>query len=144
MNPYFIIILILVMTIILVLFGIIQEQKLIKTFEDNDLLLSNEEIILLSNEHIETLDLILVNLGVLPSCKGEYCSILFKNRFQLNCYKEFDILTLSTYVTSYSIKLSKTASSIKNDFLIGKFVEINVNGQNLLFKFPKDKRNLFS
>ena len=104
------------MTIILVLFGIIQEQKLIKTFEDNDLLLSNEETILLSNEHIETLDLILVNLGFLPSCKGEYCSILFKNRFQLNCYKEFDILTLSTYVTSYSIKLSKTASSIKNDF----------------------------
>jgi hypothetical protein len=109
----------LVLTIILVLVSIAQEQKLIKTFENNDLLWDENKITSLSDEYIDTLNLTLLNLGFLPSHKGKYNSILFKNKFQLKRYTEFDILTLNTFVSSYSIKLPKSASSIKNDIFAG-------------------------
>ena len=142
MHTYFIIVLFFVLTIILVLLSIFIEQKLIKTFEDNDLLWDNEKIISLSNDFIESLDLTLLNLGFLPSYKGEYRSFLFKNKFLFERYKQFDILTLNTFDSSYSIKLPKSASIIKNDIFAGKLLKINVNGQCLLFKLPNDKQNV--
>ena len=144
MQPYFIIILFFVLTIILVLLSIAQEQKLIKTFESNDLLWDENKMDSLSNELIDTLDLTLLNLGFLPSSRGEYKSFLFDNKFQLKCYTKFDILTLSTHISSYSIKLSKSASSIKNDIFAGKLLKINVNGQNLLFRLPKKMQNIIN
>ena len=142
MNPYFIIISFIVLIVVLVLLSLSQEQKLIKTFEDNDLLWDNEKITSLSNDFIETLDLTLLNLGFLPSYKGEYQSFFFKNKFLFKRYKQFDILTLNTFDSSYSIKLPKSASSTKNDLFAGKLLKINVNGQCLLFKLPNDKQNV--
>ena len=142
MHPYFIIILLFVLTVILVWLSVFQEQKLIKTFEVNDLLWDDEKIISLSNDFIETLDLTLLNLGFLPSHRGEYQSFLFKNKFLFKRYKQFDILTLNTFGSSYSIKLPKSATSTKNDLFAGKLLKINVKGQCLLFKLPNDKQNV--
>ena len=142
MYPYFIIILFFVLTIILVLLNIAQEQKLIKTFESNDLLWEEHKIISLSDEYIDTLDLTLLNLGYFPSYRGEYKSFLFKNKFQLKRYTKFDILTLNSHTSSFSIKLSKSASSIKNDLFAGKLLKINIKGQNLLFRLPNEMQNI--
>lgn len=141
MQPYFIIILFFVLTIIFVLLSITQEQKLIKTFKDNDLLLDENEIASLSNEYIGTLDLTLLNLGFLPSSRGRYQSFLFENKFQLKCYKNFHILTLNTLASSYSIKLPKSASIIKNDIFAGKLLKINVKDQILIFKLSSEIQN---
>ena len=142
MYPYFIIILFFVLTIILVLLSIAQEQKLIKTFESNDLLWEEHKTISLSDEYIDTLDLTLLNLGYFPSYRGEYKSFLFKNKFQLERYTKFDILTLNSHTSSFSIKLSKSASSIKNDIFAGKLLKINIKGQNLLFRLPNEMQNI--
>lgn len=142
MYPYFIIILFFIFTICGVLLSISQEHRLIKTFENNDLLWDNEKIISLSDDFIETLDLTLLNLGYLPSYRGKYQSLLFKNKFLFKRYKQFDILTLNTFDSSYSIKLSKSASSIKNDIFAGKLLKINIKGQNLLFRLPNEMQNI--
>ena len=106
------------------------------------MLWDNEKIISLSDDFIETLDLTLLNLGYLPSYRGKYQSLLFKNKFLLKRYKQFDILTLNTFDSSYSIKLPKSVSSIKNDLFAGKLLKINVKGLDLLFKLPNDKQNI--
>ena len=142
MYPYFIIILFFVLTIILVLLSIAQEQKLIKTFESNDLLWDENKIASLSDEYIDTLNLMLLNLGFLPSHRGKYNSFLFENKFQLKRYTNFDILTLNSHTLSFSIKLPKSASSIKNDIFAGKLLKIDVKGQNLLFRLPNEMQNI--
>lgn len=122
----------------LFLFGIRQEQKLIQTFKDNDfsLVLQN------SNNFEDCFEITLVNLGFLPSYRGEYQSILFKNKFYLECYETFDILTLNTSEASYKIKLPKSASRIKSDLFTGKLLEIKVKGQALLFRLPNEMQNV--
>lgn len=122
----------------LFLFGIRQEQKLIQTFKDNDfsLVLQN------SNNFEDCFEITLVNLGFLPSYRGEYQSILFKNKFYLELYETFDILTLNTSEASYKIKLPKSASRIKSDLFTGKLLEIKVKGQALLFRLPNEMQNV--
>lgn len=141
MHPYIIIILFFVLTVVFVWLSIAQEHKLIKTFENNDLLLDDEN--LTSEEgFVGEFDLTLLNLGFLPSYRGEYQSFLFKNKFLLKCYNRFNILTLNTLTSSYNIKLPKSAISVKNEVLTGKLLKINVNGQNLLFKLPNEMQNV--
>ncbi len=131
-------ILLVVLFIVLYLLGINQEQKLIQTFKDNDFFYDKEAIVHNSNNSAVRFEITLLNLGFLPSYRGEYQSTLFKNKFYFECYETFDVLTLNTFTSQYNIKLPKSASSIKNDIFIGKFMKINVNGQNLLFRLPNE------
>ena len=126
----------------LFLFGIRQEQKLIQTFKDNDFSLDKEAILQNSNNFEDCFEITLVNLGFLPSYRGEYQSILFKNKFYLELYETFDILTLNTSEASYKIKLPKSASRIKSDLFTGKLLEIKVKGQALLFRLPNEMQNV--
>lgn len=124
--------------IFLFLFSLSQEQKLIKIFEDNDYISDGET---LTTKNINSFEITLLNLGFLPSYRGEYQAILFNNKFYLECYESFDILTLKTITGSYSIKLPKSVSSIKNDIFTGKLLKINVKGQLLLFRLPNEMQH---
>ena len=135
------IILCVALLITLVILTINQEQKLLQTFEESDLLWDKETVIKHSDDFIETFDLKLLNLGFLPSYRGEYQSFSFKNRFQLKRYTNFDVLTLHTFMASYSIKLPKSAISMKHDIFTGKLLKIKVKGQNLLFRLPNEMQN---
>ncbi len=137
-----VIFLLIVSFIALFFFGLSQEQKLIKIFEDNDFILDKETILQNSSGFVDSFEITLLNLGVLPSYRGEYQSILFKNKFYIECYESFDILTLNTYTSSYSIKIPKYASSIKNDIFVGRILKINVQGLNLLFRLPNEMQSL--
>ena len=132
---------IFVFIIALLLLGIFQEEKLIQTFKDNDLFTEYTELRQYENP-IHRFEILLINLDFLPSYRGEYCSILFENRFNLKLYSDFDILTLNTINFSYSIKLSKSASSIQNDIFAGKLLKIKIPGHNLLFKLPNEVQNI--
>lgn len=136
-----VIFLLIVSFIALFFFGLSQEQKLIKIFEDNDFILDKETILQNSTGFVDSFEITLLNLGVLLSYRGEYQSILFKNKFFIECYESFDILTLNTYTSSYSIKIPKYASSIKNDIFVGRILKINVQGLNLLFRLPNEMQS---
>ena len=89
-------------------------------------------------------EILLINFDFLPSFKGEYSSVLFENKFNLELYADFDLLTLNTYHSSYSIKLPKTASSVKNDIFAGKLLKIQIPEHNLVFKLPNEIQKIYS
>lgn len=135
------VLLVVVLFVALFLFGISQEQKLIQTFKDNDFSLDKEAILQNSDDFADSFELTLSNLGFLPSYRGEYQSILFENKFYLECHKTFDLLTLRTSAASYKIKVPKSASRIKSDLFTGKLLEIKLKGQTLLFRLPNEVQN---
>ena len=94
------------------------------------------------NNPIHSFEILLINFDFLPSYRGKYCSILFKNKFNLKLYADFDVLTIDTLNFSYSIKLPKSASSVKNDIFAGKLLKIKIPGHNLLFKLPNEMQNI--
>lgn len=132
----------LVVFLALFLIGLLQEQKLIKTFEDNEFSEDREESVQSSNNCLETLELTLLNLDFLPSYRGQYRSILFDNKFQLERYKSFDILILNTLTSQYKIKISKSDSNIRKDLFAGTLLQIKTKGHNLLFKLPNEKQDV--
>ena len=134
--------LLIVLFVSLYLLGISQEQRLIQTFKDNDFSLDKEPIFQNSNNLEDGFEITLLNLGFLPSYRGEYQSILFKNKFYLECHEKFNVLTLNTSTAMYKIKLPKSASRIKSDLFTGKLLEIKVRGQTLLFRLPNEMQNL--
>ncbi len=92
--------------------GILREQGLINTFKENDIF-DDEIITQKSSDTIDCFELTLVNLDFLPSYRGQYQSLLFDNKFQIECYREFNILTLNTTMSSYRIKIPKGVCGIK-------------------------------
>ena len=137
-----ILLIVLFVILLLLLFGITQEQKLIQTFKNNDISLDKSAEFQNSGNSVDSFEITLLNLGFLPSHRGEYNSILFENKFYFERYDTFDALTLTTFGSSYKIKLPKSASSIKNDIFSGKLLQIKVNGQNLLFRMPNEMQNV--
>ena len=135
------IILIIILFIILFSIGILREQGLINTFKENDIF-DDEIITQKSSDTIDCFELTLVNLDFLPSYRGQYQSLLFDNKLQIECYSEFNILTLNTTMSSYRIKIPKNACSIKKDIFSGKLLKISIKQHNLLFKLPNEMQNI--
>ncbi len=133
----------IILFIVLFSLQIFQEIKLIKIFEDNNLLIENTELQQADNP-LSNFEILLINFDFLPSFKGEYSSVLFENKFNLELYADFDLLTLNTYHSSYSIKLPKTASSVKNDIFAGKLLKIQIPEHSLVFKLPNEMQKIYS
>ena len=121
--------------------GIQREQGLINTFRDNEIL-DSETAVQNTDDFVNYVELTLINLDFLPSYRGEYQSLLFNNKFQMECYREFNILTLNTTISSYRIKIPKDACSIKKDIFSGKCLKISIKQHNLLFKLPNEMQNI--
>ncbi len=134
-------VLIIVLFITLFLMGIQREQGLINTFRDNEIL-DSETAVQNTDDFVNYVELTLINLDFLPSYRGEYQSLLFNNKFQMECYREFNILTLNTTISSYRIKIPKDACSIKKDIFSGKCLKISIKQHNLLFKLPNEMHNI--
>lgn len=134
-------VLIIVLFITLFLMGIQREQCLINTFRDNEIL-DSETAVQNTDDFVNYVELTLINLDFLPSYRGEYQSLLFNNKFQMECYREFNILTLNTTISSYRIKIPKDACSIKKDIFSGKCLKISIKQHNLLFKLPNEMQNI--
>ncbi len=134
-------VLIIVLFITLFLMGIQREQGLINTFRDNEIL-DSETAVQNTDDFVNYVELTLINLDFLPSYRGEYQSLLFNNKFQMECYREFNILTLNTTISSYRIKIPKDACSIKKDIFSGKCLKISIKQHNLLFKLPNEMQNI--
>ena len=134
-------VLIIVLFITLFLMGIQREQGLINTFRDNEIL-DSETAVQNTDDFVNYVELTLINLDFLPSYRGEYQSLLFNNKFQMECYREFNILTLNTTISSYRIKIPKDACSIKKDIFSGKCLKISIKQHNLFFKLPNEMQNI--
>ena len=78
-------VLIIVLFITLFLMGIQREQGLINTFRDNEIL-DSETAVQNTDDFVNYVELTLINLDFLPSYRGEYQSLLFNNKFQMECY----------------------------------------------------------
>lgn len=136
-----IIILICILFITLWVIQIRQEQSLINLFKENDIY-DDRLIIQESDNNIDSFELLLVNLDILPSYMGKYQSLLFDNKFHLECYRDFYILIMNTNMSSYRIKIPKMVCSIKNDIFLGKSLKIKLKKHSLLFKLPNELQNI--
>lgn len=134
-------ILIILLFITLFSIGIQRELDLINIFRENATFDDKIEV-QNNNDFSDCTELTLVNLDFLPSYRGEYQSLFFNNKFQMECYKEFVILTLNTISASYRIKIPKEACSVKIDIFSGMLLKIKVKQHSLLFKLPKEVQNI--
>ena len=136
-----VVILIIILSFILLSIAVLKERDLINTFRNHSVI-KDEALSQESHDFIGRFELTLVNFDFLPSYKGKYQSILFKNKFQMECYREFYILTIVTADSSYRIKVSPKECSIKKDIFSGKLLKVKVRQHNLLFKLPNEMQNI--
>lgn len=136
-----VVILIIILSFILLSIAVLKERDLINTFRNHSVI-KDEALSQKSHDFIGRFELTLVNFDFLPSYKGKYQSILFKNKFQMECYRKFYILTIFTADSSYRIKVSPKECHIKKDIFSGKLLKVKVRQHNLLFKLPNEMQNI--
>ena len=126
----FLILIVIFLIILLLFFQIIEENKIIKYFEQNEVDLEYQM------EIIRQYELTLINFNWLPSYRGNYRGLFLENIFYLKSYPEQIVLSYK----SSEIILKKSDIHIINDMFSGKLLKIKIANNTLRFKLPNDSQ----